>query len=116
MEQSFMIILSCLLTLFYVILIVAYFISWLRIPYFKVSDTAEQLRFSILVPARNEEHSIEKCLGDILAQQYPASHYEVIVINDHSTDNTAGVVQSVIDRYPQHKVRLLQMHDDERAA
>jgi cellulose synthase/poly-beta-1,6-N-acetylglucosamine synthase-like glycosyltransferase len=111
MEQSFMIILSCLLTLFYVILIVAYFISWLRIPYFKVSDTAEQLRFSILVPARNEEHSIEKCLGDILAQQYPASHYEVIVINDHSTDNTAGVVQSVIDRYPQHKVRLLQMHE-----
>jgi len=106
-----MIIFACLLTLFYVILIVAYFVSWLRIPYFSATDTDTRLRFSILVPARNEEHTIEKCLSDILAQQYPTSLYEVIVINDHSTDNTAAVVQSVIARHPQHQVKLLQMHE-----
>lgn len=109
-----MIIISCLLTFFYVLLIMAYFISWLRIPYFTPEDSHPQRRFSILVPARNEEHSIETCLKDIIAQQYPAALFEIIVINDHSTDNTSQVVQSVINSHPQHRITLLQMHDDEK--
>jgi chlorobactene glucosyltransferase len=47
-------------------------------------------RVSVLVPARNEEPNIEACIASLLAQDYP--DYEVIVLDDHSTDDTLGVL------------------------
>lgn len=47
-------------------------------------------RVSVLVPARNEARRIEPCLRSLLAQDYP--DFELIVLDDHSTDNTAAVV------------------------
>jgi chlorobactene glucosyltransferase len=41
---------------------------------------------SVLVPARNEILNIESCIASLLAQDYPS--FEVIVLNDHSTDGT----------------------------
>ena len=48
---------------------------------------------SVLVPARNEEHTIAQCLRSLLAQDYP--RLEIIVLDDGSTDATAGVVHAV---------------------
>ncbi len=47
-------------------------------------------RVSVLVPARNEEHNIEACVISLLEQDYP--DFEVIVLNDHSTDNTMSML------------------------
>lgn len=99
---------SLFLTLFYVALIVAYYVVWLRIPVFK--NPVHQLKpafFSVLVPARNEGHTIEACLLDIINQSYPASSYEIIVINDDSTDDTAARVQHIINNHPSHSIQLL---------
>ena len=41
---------------------------------------------SILVPARNEERNIEKCIKSLLQQNYP--NYEIIVLDDESEDRT----------------------------
>lgn len=46
---------------------------------------------SILIPARNEEGKIEKCLETLCNQDYPA--FEILVLDDNSTDATAAVVQ-----------------------
>ena len=46
---------------------------------------------SIVVPARNEGYQIEDCVRSLLAQEYPA--FEVIVVDDESTDDTAAVVE-----------------------
>ena len=48
----------------------------------------EHKRFSVVVAARNESHNIGPCLKALLAQQYPADHFEIIVVDDHSTDDT----------------------------
>lgn len=45
---------------------------------------------SIIVPARNEERQIETCVRSLLAQHYP--HFEVIVVDDRSTDATAQIL------------------------
>lgn len=99
----------------YVLLIVAYTYGWNSIPYFR-SDIKNppdaEISFSILVPARNEEAVIEKCLLDIAAQNYPFSQFEVIVLNDHSTDNTSKVVQSFAAN-TDLKVRLLDLQNSE---
>jgi chlorobactene glucosyltransferase len=53
---------------------------------------------SVCVPARNEERDIEACLTSLLSQDYP--HFEVIVVDDNSTDNTPGIIESLQKRYP----------------
>lgn len=45
---------------------------------------------SVLIPARNEEMNIEKCINSVLCQSYP--DYEVIVLNDHSVDSTGEIL------------------------
>jgi chlorobactene glucosyltransferase len=50
---------------------------------------------SICVPARNEERGIRVCLESLLQQEYP--HFEVIVVDDHSSDGTKEQIQSLKD-------------------
>jgi chlorobactene glucosyltransferase len=48
---------------------------------------------SIIVPARNEARQIEQCVRSLLAQDYP--HFEVIVVDDRSEDDTAAIVARI---------------------
>jgi glycosyltransferase involved in cell wall biosynthesis len=48
-------------------------------------------RVSIIVPARNEEETIEQALGTLLALDY--DNYEVIAVNDRSTDSTGEIME-----------------------
>lgn len=57
---------------------------------------------SVLIPARNEELNIENILISLLNQDYP--NYEVIVLNDHSEDNTGKIVSGIKEKYPGLKV------------
>ena len=59
---------------------------------------------SVCVPARNEERNIRACIESILAQDYP--NFEVIVLNDRSTDKTPEILQRLA---PQDK-RLKIIH------
>ncbi|MCS6966245.1 MAG: glycosyltransferase, partial [Candidatus Kapabacteria bacterium] len=52
---------------------------------------------SIVIPARNEERVIARCVESVMACQY--SNFEVIVVNDRSTDGTAAVLRELQDRY-----------------
>jgi chlorobactene glucosyltransferase len=57
-------------------------------------------RLSVVVPARNEELNIERCLRSLLKQTYPTDKYEIIVVDDNSTDRTAALVRSIADDHP----------------
>jgi chlorobactene glucosyltransferase len=48
---------------------------------------------SVLVPARDEEENIRTCLESLQKQDYP--NYEILVLDDNSSDNTAAIVQEV---------------------
>jgi poly-beta-1,6-N-acetyl-D-glucosamine synthase len=49
---------------------------------------------SIIIPARNEEKNIERCLDSLMLLNFPKEKLEVIVVDDESTDNTAALVSS----------------------
>lgn len=51
----------------------------------------------VVIAARNESAHIETCLRDLAAQDYPACSYEVILVDDGSTDGTAEIARSVAD-------------------
>lgn len=50
-------------------------------------------RVSIIVPARDEERNIRRCVESLLAQDYP--NYEVIVVDDGSTDATPALLEEL---------------------
>lgn len=100
-----LIIISSILSLLYATLMLLYRKGWQEQTLFNSNDAQPQTHISIIIPARNEEGNIGKCIDAILAQEYPASLYEVIVIDDHSTDNTVEVVR----KYKQANIRCMQL-------
>ncbi len=63
------------------------------VPWFKSPP-----KVSIIIPARNEENYIAKCLDSVLLQDYP--NYEIIAVNDSSNDNTGKIIQTYSMRFP----------------
>jgi glycosyltransferase involved in cell wall biosynthesis len=48
---------------------------------------------SVIVPFYNAEKHLEKCIKALLAQSYPASRYEIIMVDNNSTDGSAAIVR-----------------------
>jgi len=71
--------------------------EWDRKP---VTPTGEP-RVSIIVPARNEEEHISGALSQLLALEY--CNYEVIAVNDRSTDRTGSIMDEIAARPEAHK-------------
>jgi cellulose synthase/poly-beta-1,6-N-acetylglucosamine synthase-like glycosyltransferase len=65
---------------------------------------------SIIIAARNEEANISDCLESVANQSYPISLYEIIVINDGSTDGTETICSEFIKQYP--NIKLIQVVDN----
>ena len=67
----------------------------------KIETDTVQPFLSIIIPAYNEEHRLPESLDKIIAflqnRDYPA---EVIVVDDGSTDNTVGIIEGFMARYP----------------
>lgn len=89
------IIYSVVLIVAYAALMTHYRRAWQALPFWNLpSNFQAQTKVSVLIPARNEAANIEACLQSVLAQNYPSSLFEVIVLDDHSTDQTPEIVQS----------------------
>lgn len=61
-------------------------------------------KVAIVIPARNEEKYIGKCLDSILNQSYPVDLIEIIVIDGMSTDKTASIVLDYAKKYKNIKL------------
>jgi chlorobactene glucosyltransferase len=57
---------------------------------------------SVLIPARNEEQNIKKCLDSLCRQNY--KNYEILVINDNSTDATWAIINRIARTNPRVRV------------
>lgn len=65
---------------------------------------------SVIIPCRNEEENIEKLIGALLAQTYPKSLLEIIIVNDHSTDRTGLIAKKFAAENEHLKVIDLQQY------
>jgi cellulose synthase/poly-beta-1,6-N-acetylglucosamine synthase-like glycosyltransferase len=60
---------------------------------------SHNLKFSVVIAAHNEEQNIEKCLSAVFSQTLATNRYEVIIINDRSTDATAAIALCCAQRH-----------------
>jgi poly-beta-1,6-N-acetyl-D-glucosamine synthase len=83
-----------LLFIFYLLLVIALIVGWSNASKSKTSPSVFQEPFlSVIIPIRNEGKVIAELLKDICNQSY--KNFEVILVDDHSKDNTAEVVASI---------------------
>lgn len=57
------------------------------------------MKLSIIVPVYNVADYLAKCLDSLLAQDLPQNEYEIIVVNDGSTDNSGEIAQQYAEKY-----------------
>lgn len=62
---------------------------------------------SVLIPAHNEEKVIKKTVQSILDLDYDNDKYEIIVINDNSSDNSAKILQKMQERNPGRFLKII---------
>ncbi len=60
---------------------------------------------SVIVPCRNEEPHIARCLDSILANDYPAERMEILVVDGMSEDRTREIVRGYVETY--ERVRMV---------
>lgn len=83
--------------------------AWIDMPSITPEeDFVPQTTITVLIPARNEAHTIEACLESIARQAYPPALLEVLVIDDASTDETTQRVRN----FPLEGLKLLSLADE----
>src|SRR5665647_358261 len=101
---------SLFLLLPYAALIVYYRNGWIqdKIYQTKTGMLSKTTPFiSVIIAARNEEKNIGNCIESIINQTYPAHLFEVIIVDDNSTDSTPAIVNS----FEQNNIRVFKLND-----
>ncbi|MGZ3845450.1 MAG: glycosyltransferase [Flavisolibacter sp.] len=79
--------------LLYAILFFYYWNAWKKLKTYESTPTAERF-LSVIIPARNEENTITTVLTALSEQTYRKDRFEIIVVDDYSTDNTSNIVKT----------------------
>jgi cellulose synthase/poly-beta-1,6-N-acetylglucosamine synthase-like glycosyltransferase len=101
---------SVLLLMAYVGLLLYYRQSWIQIESYQpgaVISTAPVTRLSVIIVARNEEKNIGACLQSLVRQTYPQQLFEIILVDDHSTDATVAIARA----FASTNVSVLSLQD-----
>lgn len=109
-----LILISVFLFLSYGLLITAITVGWWRLKVFKKDDSTPSVKVSVIVAVRNEAMNIDVLLKSLLSQDYPSHRLEIIIVDDHSADSTALLVNDFISQNKgTENVRLIRLSDKE---
>lgn len=73
----------------YGMLLLFYLYHWKKAAVYQPSQPTSAPFLSVVIAARNEEDSLPLLIASLQRQDYPHEAFEVIIVNDHSTDGTA---------------------------
>ena len=80
----------------YALVILLSWYGWRKTKIFNTTKNNFTTKVSVIIPARNEEKNILKCLNAISQQTFPKHLAEIIVVDDNSEDKTQSVVAAWI--------------------
>jgi glycosyltransferase involved in cell wall biosynthesis len=86
----------------YVIFILLMLAAWINEKKFIPSASADTF-VSVIIALRNEGHNLPALITDLISQDYPKEYYEIILVDDHSDDNTFVLLKEFEAKYSQIK-------------
>lgn len=92
---------TIVLSAVYFLMVMYFFVGWLRLkkPTIESETAKTDWPFvSVVIPVRNESANIKSCLESVFQQNYPKHLFEVIVIDDYSTDPTIRFAREVNEK------------------
>lgn len=102
------VILTCLLISGYLFLILFYLYHWLHLPLPATEKNSDPYPFvSVVIIGRNEAENILSCLGSVFKNNYPKNDYEVLYVDDHSSDDSISILKDV----SVHNLKVLSLED-----
>ena len=89
-----MIYLGCILLVVYIIILMVLLFGYQKVKEIQIKNTDPTIHFSIVIPFRNEAENIPDLIKSIGKLKYPSSHFEVIFVDDESSDNSVELVEN----------------------
>ena len=97
-----MIILALVISSFYIILIGVFILGFSKLLDFNLSNLSPKIKFTIIVPFRNEANYLPALLHSFSNLTYPPNFFEIVLVNDDSSDN----FKSIIDTFKKENTSL----------
>lgn len=85
-----------LIFLSYLVAVFGLITGWIKAIAQPVPGVAREKFISVVIPFRNEQHTIGQLISDLQLQEYPHDKFEVILINDHSEDHSVSVINEFL--------------------
>jgi cellulose synthase/poly-beta-1,6-N-acetylglucosamine synthase-like glycosyltransferase len=93
-----MIIIILSITLLYVALIGSFIYGFDKVATFQFKETPKKIKFSVIIPFRNEAENLHELLSTISKLKYPTSDFEIIFVNDESNDSSVEIIKNNLDK------------------
>ncbi len=109
--MGFLTILTFAIFLVYFILIFSFFVGWIGAKNFLPTVPEEFPFVSVVVAVRNEENVLHNLLSGLFLQDYPPGSFEIIIVDDHSEDQSYQITESFRLQKDQ-RIKIMRLKDE----
>jgi len=98
------------ITTIYFALIALFIIGYNKVETTYIKNTIPKNTFSIVIPFRNEAHNLPNLLYSLSTINYPKNLFEIILVNDYSTDNFKSIITNFKTKHTSINLKLINNH------
>ncbi|WP_029036726.1 glycosyltransferase family 2 protein [Salinimicrobium xinjiangense] len=99
---------AVIISLLYVFTMLFLLYGFSNLSHFCGKNMASECTFSIIIPLRNEAENLPSLFESLLKLKYPEEQFEILLINDSSTDASEALCEEFRRKYPELNIQLLQ--------
>lgn len=99
---------AVVITLLYVFIMLFLLYGFFQVPNFSGKNTAPKMAFSIVIPLRNEAENLPALFESLLRLKYPRDMFEILLVNDASTDASEEACRKFIEENRHLNIELLE--------
>ncbi len=98
----------------YCLMILWFYRGWKKMPETEEKHEAPYEMISVLIAFRNEYDQLSMLLNSLKNQYYPSDYYEIILVDDHSTDSGAALIDKYQHIFPALNIRYFRSSEHQQ--